>query len=66
MKESETSKDAADKLVKNIRHKARQTASAEEKFRTVLAGLRSEESILVLPARWHRRRNCSLQINRRI
>ena len=44
-KNPETSKDAADKLVKNIRRKTRQTYSAEEKIRIVLAGLRSEESI---------------------
>ena len=33
-----TSKDAADKLVKSIRRKTRQTYSAEEKIRIVLAG----------------------------
>ena len=43
-----TSKDAADKVVKNIRRKTRQTYSAEEKIRIVLAGLRGEESIAVL------------------
>ena len=43
-----TSKDAADKLVKNIRRKTRQTYSSEEKIRIVLAGLRGEESIAVL------------------
>ncbi len=43
-----TSKAAADKLVKNIRRKTRQTFSAEEKIRIVLAGLRGEESISVL------------------
>ncbi len=43
-----TSKDAADKLVKNIRRKSRQTYSAEEKIRLVLAGLRGEESISAL------------------
>ena len=48
MKKPETSKDAADKLVKNIRRKTRQTYSAEEKIRIVLAGLRGEESIAVL------------------
>lgn len=42
-----TSKAAADKLVKNIRRKTRQTFSAEEKIRIVLAGLRGEESISV-------------------
>ena len=43
-----TSKDAADKLVKSIRRKTRQTYSAEEKIRIVLAGLRGEESIAAL------------------
>jgi len=43
-----TSKDAADKVVKNIRRKTRQTYSSEEKIPIVLAGLRGEESILVL------------------
>ncbi len=43
-----TSKDAADKLVKSIRRKTRQTYSAEEKIRIVLAGLRGEESISAL------------------
>ena len=43
-----TTKAAADKLVKNIRRKTRQTCSAEEKTRIVLAGLRGEESIPVL------------------
>ncbi len=47
-KASGTSKDAADKLVKNIRRKTRQTYSAEEKIRIVLAGLRGGESIPVL------------------
>ena len=44
-KKSGSSKAAADKLVKNIRRKAPQTYSAEEKIRIVLAGLRGEESI---------------------
>lgn len=35
-----TSKASADKLVKNLRRKTRQTYSAEEKIRIVLAGLR--------------------------
>lgn len=47
-KTSETSKDAADKLVNNIRRKTRQTYSTEEKIRIVLAGLRGEASISVL------------------
>ena len=47
-KKSGTSKASADKLVKNIRRKTRQTYSAEEKIRIVLAGLRGEESISAL------------------
>ena len=47
-KKPTTSKDAADKVVKNIRRKTRQTYSSEEKIRIVLAGLRGEESIAVL------------------
>ena len=47
-KKPQTSKDAAEKVVKNIHHKTRQTYSAEEKIRIVLAGLRGEESISVL------------------
>jgi transposase InsO family protein len=43
-----TSKASAYKLVKNIRRKTRQTYSAEEKIRIVLAGLRGEESISAL------------------
>ena len=42
------SKDAADKLVKNIRRRTSRKYSAEEKIRIVLAGLRGEESIAVL------------------
>jgi len=44
-KKSGSSKSAADKLVKSIRRKTRQTYSSEEKIRIVLAGLRGEESI---------------------
>ncbi|OYR13447.1 hypothetical protein [Brucella thiophenivorans] len=47
-KTSGTSEDAADKLVKNILRKTRQTYSAEEKICIVLAGIRGEESISVL------------------
>ena len=47
-KKSGSSKASADKLVKNIRRKTRQTYSAEEKIRIVLAGLRGEESISAL------------------
>lgn len=45
---SGTSKAAADKVVRNIRRRTRQTYSAEEKIRIVLAGLRGEESIATL------------------
>ena len=47
-KKSRQSKVAADKLVKSIRRKTRQTYSSEEKIRIVLAGLRGEESISAL------------------
>ena len=47
-KKPTTLKDAADKVVKNIRRKTRQTYSAEENIRIVFAGLRGEESIAVL------------------
>ena len=42
------SKDAADKLVKNIRRRTSRKYSAEEKIRIVVAGLRGEESIAAL------------------
>ena len=42
------SKDAADKLVKNIHCKTARRYSAEEKIRIVLAGSRGEESIAAL------------------
>ena len=44
-KKPRASKEAADKVVKNIRRKTRQTYSAEEKIRIVLAGMRGEEGI---------------------
>ena len=44
-KKPQTSKETAKKVVKNIRRKTRQTYSAEEKIRIILAGLRGEESI---------------------
>jgi transposase len=47
-KKSGTSKDVADKLVKNIRRKARRLHSPEEKIRIVLARMRGEESIAAL------------------
>ena len=42
-RKSGTSKASADRLVKTIRRKTRQTYSAEEKIRIVLPGLRGEE-----------------------
>jgi transposase len=47
-KKSGSSKASADKLVKNIRRKTRQSYSAEENIRIVLAGMRGEESISAL------------------
>ena len=47
-KKSGTSKDAAGKLVRGIKRKARKHCSAEEKIRIVLSGLRGEESIAAL------------------
>ena len=47
-KKSVGSKDAADKLVKNIRRRTSRKYTAEEKIRIVLAGLRGEESIAAL------------------
>ena len=49
MNKPETSKDRTDKLVKTFHRKARQTYSAEEKIRIVLAGLRGEENRVHLP-----------------
>ena len=45
---SGTSKDAAAKLVKNIRRKTRRLHATEEKIRNVLAGLSGNESIAAL------------------
>ena len=47
-KKSVGSKDAAEKLVKNIRRRTSRKYSAEEKIRIFLAGLRGEESIAAL------------------
>ena len=47
-KKSVGSKDAAEKLVKNIRRKTARKYSSEEKIRIILAGLRGEESIAAL------------------
>jgi len=43
-----SSKDSAEKTVRDIRRKTRRQYSAEEKIRIVLAGLRGEESIAEL------------------
>ena len=43
-----SSKDGAEKTVRDIRRKTRKQYSAEEKIRIVLAGLRGEESIAEL------------------
>ena len=45
---SMSSKDAADRTVRDIRRKTRKRHSSEEKIRIVLAGLRGEESIAAL------------------
>ena len=47
-KKSVGSKDAAEKLVKNIRRKTARKYSSDEKIRIVLAGFRGEESIAAL------------------
>ena len=49
-KKPQTSKDAAEKVVKNIRRKTRQTYSAEEKIRIVLAGLAARKLFLCYAA----------------
>ena len=43
-----STKDKAEKTVRDIRRKTRRQYSAEEKIRIVLAGLRGEESIAAL------------------
>ena len=43
-----TKKGPAEKAVRDIRRKTRKQYSAEEKIRTVLSGLRGEESIAAL------------------
>ena len=45
---SMTTKDTAEKTVRDIRRKTRKQYSAEEKIRIVLEGLRGEESIASL------------------
>ena len=46
-KKPQTSKDDAEKMIRNIRRKTWQTYSAGENIRIVLAGLRGEESFSV-------------------
>ena len=43
-----SSKDSAEKTVRDIRRKTRRHRSSEEKIRAVLSGLRGEESIAAL------------------
>ena len=45
---SMSSKDPAEKVIRDIRRKTRKRYSAEEKIRIVLSGLRGEESIAAL------------------
>ena len=45
---SMTTKDTAERAVRDIRRKTRKQYSAEEKIRIVLEGLRGEESIAAL------------------
>jgi len=45
---SMSSREAADKSIRDIRRKTRKHRSPEEKIRIVLAGLRGEESIAAL------------------
>jgi len=48
MSKKQSSKDEADKVVRNIKRATRRKFSAEEKIRIVLAGLRGEDSIAEL------------------
>ena len=48
MRQKSTTKDTAEKVVRNIRRKTRRQYSAEEKIRIVLEGLRGEGSIASL------------------
>ena len=47
-KKSMSSKDSAEKTVRDIRRKTRRHRSSEEKIRVVLSGLRGEENIAAL------------------
>jgi len=48
MRQKQSSKDEADKTVRNIKRQTRRKFNAEEKIRIVLTGLRGEESIAEL------------------
>lgn len=48
MSKKQSSKDKADRVVRNIKRQSRRKFNAEEKIRIVLAGLRGEESIAEL------------------
>ena len=47
-RKSETKKEPAEKVIKDIRRATRKQYSAEKKIRIVLEGLRGEESIAAL------------------
>lgn len=48
MRQKQSSKNEADKTVRNIKRQTRRKFNAEEKIRIVLAGLRGEESVAEL------------------
>lgn len=48
MSKKQSSKDQADKIVRNIKRQTRRKFNSEEKIRIVLAGLRGEQSIAEL------------------
>jgi len=48
MRQKQSKKDEADRVVRNIKRQTRRKFNAEEKIRIVLAGLRGEESVAEL------------------
>lgn len=48
MRQKQSSKDEADRTVRNIKRQTRRKFNAEEKIRIVLTGLRGEESVAEL------------------
>ena len=48
MSKKQSSKDEADRLVRNIKRQTRRKFNSEEKIRIVLAGLRGEDSVAEL------------------